>query len=171
MADQATKSPFSGTRQRQGRSLERAVRKAGEAFEDHNLRFTKLRKQVFGEIAATHASIGAYEILENLAEKGTRLAPISVYRAIDALIEAGVIHRLESKNAYFACRRLDHDFEKSGRPLVLACESCGTVAEVDSNGIFDTIDEVAETAKFKPRVRFVEVSGLCPKCAKAEKKS
>lgn len=171
MADQSTKmrtsaQPFGGSGQRQGRSLERAVRKAGEAFEEHNLRFTKLRQQVFGEIAATHASIGAYEILEKLAAKGTRLAPISVYRAIDALIEAGVIHRLESKNAYFACRRLDHDFEKSGRPLVLACESCGTVAEVDSKGIFETIDSVAEEVSFKPRVRFVEVSGLCPKCAK-----
>lgn len=169
MAEHATKSPFSGPGQRQGRGLEKAMRKAGEAFDAHNLRFTTLRQQVFREIAATHASIGAYEILEKLSEKGTRLAPISVYRAIDALIEAGVIHRLESKNAYFACRRLDHDFEKSGRPLVLACESCGTVAEVDSFGIFDTIDEIAEQAKFKPRVRFVEVSGLCPRCAKAEK--
>lgn len=168
MAEQAAKSPFSGTGQRQGRTLQRAIRKAGEAFEERNLRFTKLRQQVFGEIASTHASIGAYEILEKLAEKGTRLAPISVYRAIDALIDAGVIHRLESKNAYFACRRLDHDFEKSGRPLVLACERCGTVAEVDSQGIFDTIDTIADQAQFKPRVRFVEVSGLCPKCAKAD---
>lgn len=170
MPQQATKSPFSGTGQRQGRSLERAIKKAGAAFEDHNLRFTTLRKQVFGEIASTHASIGAYEIIEKLAEKGTRLAPISVYRAIEALMAAGVIHRLESKNAYFACRRLDHDFEKSGRPLVLACEQCGAVAEVDSDGIFDRIDKVANTADFKPRVRFVEVSGLCPRCAKAESK-
>lgn len=169
MVEQATKSPFSGSGQRAGRSLQRAVRKAGEAFDERSLRFTKLRQQVFCEIAATHASIGAYEILEKLADKGTRLAPISVYRAIDALMEAGVIHRLESKNAYFACRRLDHDFEKSGRPVVLACESCGTVAEVDSLGIFDTIDEIAGQAKFKPRVRFVEVSGLCPKCAKSKK--
>lgn len=169
MADQATKSAFSGPKRRQGRSLDRAMRKASEAFEEHNLRFTKLRQQVFGEIAATHTSIGAYDILEQLADKGTRLAPVSVYRAIEALMEAGVIHRLESKNAYFACRRLDHDFEKSGRPLVLACESCGAVAEVDSHDIFETIDEIASDAKFKPRVRFVEVSGLCPQCAKAKK--
>ena len=170
MATENVKSPFSATGQRTGRSLTKAVQKAGEAFEAHNLRFTKLRQQVFEEIAATHSSVGAYDILERLAEKGTRLAPISVYRAIDALIEAGVIHRLESKNAYFACRRLDHDFVKSGRPLVLACESCGAVAEVDSEGVFETIDKIAGKAGFKPRVRFVELSGLCPRCAaKAEK--
>ena len=64
-----------------------------------------------------------------LAEKGTRLAPISVYRAIDALLEAGVIHRLESKNAFFACRRLDHTAGR--RPIFLACEKCNAVQEVD----------------------------------------
>lgn len=170
MATQHVKSPFSSTG-RTGRSLTRAIEKAGEAFETHNLRFTKLRQQVFGEIAATHSSIGAYDILEKLADKGTRLAPISVYRAIDALMEAGVIHRLESKNAYFACRRLDHDFAKTGRPLVLSCEKCGAVAEVDSDGLFDTLDNVAAKVKFKPRVRFVEVAGLCPRCAKSEKSS
>ena len=72
---------------------------------------------MFEEIAATHASIGAYDILAKLAEKGTRLAPISVYRAIDALLEAGVIHRLESKNAFFACRRMDH--RTGRRPIFL----------------------------------------------------
>ena len=46
--------------------------------------------------------------------KGTRLAPISVYRALDALLEAGVVHRLESKNAYFACSRLHQP--RTGRP-------------------------------------------------------
>lgn len=168
MATQNVKSPFS-TSGRTGRSLTKAVQKAGEAFEQHNLRFTKLRQQVFEEIAATHASIGAYDILERLAEKGTRLAPISVYRAIDALMEAGVVHRLESKNSYFACRRLDHDFVKAGRPLVLSCEDCGAVAEVDSDGVFETIDKIAGKSGFKPRVRFVELAGLCPRCAKSAK--
>ena len=90
------------------KKLAKAVERANQAFTEKNIRFTKLRQDVFEEIAATHASIGAYDILAKLAEKGTRLAPISVYRAIDALLEAGVIHRLESKNAFFACRRMDH---------------------------------------------------------------
>ena len=102
---------------------------------------------MFEEIAATHASIGAYDVLARLAEKGTRLAPISVYRAIDALIEAGVIHRLESKNAYFACRRMDH--RTGRRPIFLSCEKCNAVQEVDSEGIFDTIDR-AGARRFLP---------------------
>ena len=145
------------------KKLAKAVERANQAFTEKNLRFTKLRQDVFEEIAATHASIGAYDILAKLAEKGTRLAPISVYRAIDALLEAGVIHRLESKNAFFACRRLDH---RSGRrPIFLSCENCNAVQEVDSEGIFDTIDRLAREATFQPRVKFVEVSGLCRNCA------
>ena len=145
------------------RRLAKAVERASQAFTEKNLRFTKLRQDVFQEIAATYTSIGAYDVLARLAEKGTRLAPISVYRAIDALIEAGVIHRLESKNAYFACRRLDHATGR--RPIFLACEKCNAVQEADAEGIFDTIDRVARAANFQPRVKFVEVSGLCRNCA------
>ena len=100
--------------------------------------------------------------LARLADKGTRVAPISIYRAIDALLEAGVIHRLESKNAFFACRRMDH--RTGRRPIFLSCENCNAVQEVDSEGIFDTIDRLARGASFQPRVKFVEVSGLCRAC-------
>src|SRR5688572_20107631 len=121
-------SPSAGSQS--DRRLAKAVERASQAFTEKNLRFTKLRQDVFQEIASTYTSIGAYDILARLAEKGTRLAPISVYRAIDALIEAGVIHRLESKNAYFACRRLDHATGR--RPIFLSCEQCNAVQEVDS---------------------------------------
>lgn len=153
--------PASGSQS--DRRLAKAVERASQAFTEKNLRFTKLRQDVFQEIAATYTSIGAYDILARLAEKGTRLAPISVYRAIDALLEAGVIHRLESKNAYFACRKLDHATGR--RPIFLACEKCNTVQEVDSEGIFEIIDRAARSASFQPRVKFVEVSGLCSACA------
>lgn len=130
---------------------------------EHNLRFTDLREQVFAEIAATNGAIGAYDILDRLSAKGTRLAPISVYRSIDALLDAGVIHRLESKNAYFACRR--HEHGKHGRPIFLSCERCGSVTEAPAQGVFEQINEAARAAGFDPKVKFVEVSGLCARCA------
>jgi Fur family zinc uptake transcriptional regulator len=163
MAESSAKLTIPASASQSDRRLAKAVERANQAFTDKNLRFTKLRQDVFQEIAATYASIGAYDILAKLAEKGTRLAPISVYRAIDALLEAGVVHRLESKNAFFACRRLDHTAAR--RPIFLACENCNAVQEVDSEGIFETIDRVSRAASFQPRVKFVEVSGLCRNCA------
>ena len=166
MAESTLKSSFPPPGQPSTKKLAQLVGRADEAFTKKKLRFTPLRQQVFEEIASTHGSIGAYDILAQLAGKGTRLAPISIYRAIDALLEAEVIHRLESKNAFFACRRLEHAHVPGGRPLILACEKCGAVAEVPGQAIFDLIDDVAQSVDFKPRVRFVEVSGTCPRCAR-----
>ena len=169
MPDTAPKMLFPPPGPQNAKRLAQTVERAEAIFEEKSLRFTKLRQQVFEEIAAAHGSIGAYDILGRIAEKGTRLAPISVYRALDALIEAGVIHRLESRNAYFACRRLHSDDVVTGRrPLFLSCEKCGAVAEVDSEGVFDIVERVAKAANFKPRVKFVEVTGICPRCAEAE---
>lgn len=165
MSDTTTPAIFPTVEKPSGRRLAKAVERASEEFAAKNLRFTKLRQMVYEEIASTYSSIGAYEILARLADKGTRVAPISIYRAIDALLEAGVIHRLESKNAFFACRRLDH--RTGRRPLFLSCEKCGAVGEVDGQHIFDLISEAAIGANFTPRVKFVEVQGLCPRC-KAE---
>ena len=141
-----------------------AINHAREQFEAQKLRFTDLREQVFTEIASTRGAIGAYDIIDRLSDKGTRLAPISVYRSIDALMETGVIHRLESKNAYFACRR--HEHGKKGRPIFLACEECGGVQEVGAQIVFDTIKGLAQSTGFQPKVKFVEVSGVCRDCAK-----
>lgn len=163
MSEPTVKSPFPAPEQQTAKKLAQIVERAAKSFQDKSLRFTTLRQKVFEEIAGTHASIGAYEILARLGNKGTRVAPISVYRAIDALMEAGVIHRLESKNAFFACRRADHATGR--RPLFLSCESCGAVAEVDGQDIFDLIGERAQSAKFTPRIKFVEVQGICPRCA------
>lgn len=139
-----------------------AVERARATFAERNLRFTDLREQVFAEIASTNGAIGAYDILDRLSGKGTRLAPISVYRSIDALLEAGVIHRLESKNAYFACRR--HEHGRHGRPIFLSCERCGSVTEAPAQSVFDLINEVARGQGFDPKVKFVEVLGLCTRC-------
>ncbi|MDX2309017.1 MAG: transcriptional repressor [Hyphomicrobium sp.] len=164
MAEATARTAFPGPDNQALKKLTQTVYRAEKVFVDKGMRFTKLRQQVFEEIAATYASIGAYDILARLAEKGTRVAPISVYRAIDALLEAGVIHRLESRNAFFACRRTDHTV-KGRRPIFLCCETCGAVGEVDGQPIFDMIDETARGAGFTPRVKFVEVAGACPRCA------
>jgi Fur family zinc uptake transcriptional regulator len=169
MSRSTTKAATTPRQTVSGVRLADAVTRARAIFADRNLRFTDLREQVFTEIAATNGAIGAYDILDRLSVKGTRLAPISVYRSIDALLDAGVIHRLESKNAYFACRR--HEHGKHGRPIFLSCEACGSVAEAEAQGVFDLINQVARGQGFEAKVKFVEVSGLCAKCAASPPRS
>lgn len=143
-----------------------SIERAREVFEARGLRLTQLRADVFGEIAASHHAIGAYEIIDRLARHGTRLAPISVYRALDVLLDAGVVHRLESRNAYFACHSVDHG---QGPQVILACTECGSVAEVTSEELFRAIDDAAKLVKFKPRIPVVEVLGSCDHCSQGDK--
>ena len=141
--------------------LDAAVHRAERAFEAKGLKLTRLRRKILEEIAASHHAVGAYDILDSLARKGDRLAPISVYRAIDSLLAAGVVHRLESRNAFFACHG---SHSEASRQVILACETCGLVAEVDGEAIFKTLAGAAETAQFKPRRQVVEITGLCRHC-------
>jgi Fur family zinc uptake transcriptional regulator len=144
--------------------LDEAMARARAAFASKGLRLTPLREAVFRAIAAaSHRAVGAYEVLDRLATDGERLAPISVYRAIDALVTAGIVHRFESRNAFFACHA-GHE----QRQMVLACERCGSVAEVDGAKVFAAIDGVAAGASFlasSAKGAVVEVWGLCANCA------
>lgn len=139
------------------------VARAVAAFEAQGLRLTPLRRSVLEEVAGSHAAVGAYDVLDRLARKGgRRLAPISVYRALDALVEAGLVHRLESRNAFFACHAAH---APNRRQIVLACERCGTVAEVAAPAVFDGIAAAAGGVGFAPARALVEVIGDCGRCA------
>jgi Fur family transcriptional regulator, zinc uptake regulator len=142
------------------RCLEEAMARARAAFAAKGLKLTPLRQAVLREIAASHKAVGAYDVLDKFAARGERMAPISVYRAIDALLAAGIVHRFESRNAFFACH-VPH----GRRQLVLACDTCGRIAEVDAGKVFSAIDKSADTASFLPKGAVVEVWGLCAACA------
>jgi Fur family transcriptional regulator, zinc uptake regulator len=140
------------------------IARANELFQARGLKMTELRRRVLEEIAGSHQALGAYDILERLAAKGPRLAPVSVYRAIEALAEAGLVHRLESRNAFFAC----HASHASDRDkVVLACEGCGRVAEIEGDKVYAALSQAIAAAGFQPRRTVTEVSGLCAACQSA----
>jgi Fur family transcriptional regulator, zinc uptake regulator len=141
------------------------LRRAETVYEELGMRLTPLRKQVLNEIAGSHTAVGAYDVLDRLSrQSGRRLAPISVYRALDSLVETGLVHRLESRNAFFAC----HSRHAANlRQIILACERCNTVAEISGETVFDEIAQLAKTAGFSATRTLVEISGQCGRCSKA----
>ena len=126
---------------------------------------TPLRRMVLQEVAGSHTAVGAYDVLDRLVRKGERrLAPISVYRALDSLVEVGMVHRLESRNAFFACH-VSHAGDR--RQIVLACDSCKAVAEVPGEQVFVDINRAATATGFQPSRALVEVIGRCRLCQNA----
>lgn len=164
MTERHTATAFPHPAHNHGSCAADALQRVRHVFAEKRMRLTDLRQQVFEEIAASHRAVGAYEILERIAAKGTRLAPISVYRSIDALIEAGVIHRLESKNAFFACHA--RHLQGHGQ-IVLTCEQCTTVAEIGADPVIADIGLAAQSVGFTVHRAIVEVAGLCAHCAGA----
>jgi Fur family zinc uptake transcriptional regulator len=129
------------------------------------LRLTPMRRKVLAVLSSTTRPLGAYDILEKIAaEDGERLAPIAVYRALDFLKEAELIHRIESRNAFIVCTHRHH----AGELVVfLICEGCGTVEELASPSVRMTLIAAARAAGFRVRAPVLEVSGTCVHCAEA----
>lgn len=128
-------------------------------------RLTERRRRVLEIVAGGHAAIGAYEIINRLSnEQGHAAAPISVYRALEFLLRHGLIHRVESLNAYFACPSAGGLHAAQ----FLICRRCRTVAEIKSPEIEEAIAAGAESAGFAVTSPVVEIGGLCSSCLAAD---
>lgn len=128
------------------------------------LRLTPLRRNVMKALAETHAPLGAYDIVQQLAAAGDPVPPMSVYRVLDFLVAEGLAHRIESRNAYLACTH-PHDAEEV--VVFLICERCGLTREVASHAVGRDLAWAARAAGFEPRQRVLEVAGTCAQCREA----
>lgn len=139
-----------------------AIGHAETVCQKRGQRLTPIRRQVLEALLASHQPLGAYEIIDVLARSQAAPAPITVYRALDFLIANGLVHRIESRNAFLACV---HDHDDTGLVAFLICENCGSVGEVEATSLARTLKEVGHHAGFTPRMSVVEISGVCRNCA------
>jgi Fur family zinc uptake transcriptional regulator len=124
-------------------------------------RLTPMRRQVLEVLVTSHKPLGAYDIMDRLAGTGPRPAPITVYRALDFLIENGLVHRLASRNAFLACI---HNHDSGALVAFLICERCGAVGEAPASAVGDSIAAAAKSAAFVPQRSVIEITGICSHC-------
>jgi Fur family zinc uptake transcriptional regulator len=141
-----------------------AIATAERLCRERGLRFTDLRRRVLTLVWDSHRPIGAYDILDKLGGEGRAAAPPTVYRALDFLIEAGLVHRLDSLNAYIGCA----DPARSHAGQFLICRSCRTVVELDDPDIDTVVADTAERLGFTSVHQMLEVQGLCPNCSRED---
>ncbi len=127
------------------------------------LALTPGRERILAILAREGRPLGAYDLIEKVAEEtGKRPAPISIYRALDFLLENSLVHRLASRNMFLACGHA-HDAQE---PIVfLICEHCGGVVEATSENLRGSLAGLAAEARFAPRATVMEVAGRCEACA------
>lgn len=143
-----------------GRCSSAAIAHAEELCAARAQRLTPMRRQVLEALLASHQPLGAYEIIERLAHTG-RPAPITIYRALDFLRDNGLVHRIESRNAFVACV---HNHARGDLIVFLICERCGAVGEAPAASIAEALKASARAAGFAPKSPVIEIAGICSHC-------
>jgi len=142
------------------RCVAEALSEAARLCRDRGARLTPLRTRVLEIVWQSHKPLGAYDILAVLGDEGRSAAPPTVYRALEFLLEQGLVHRLSSLNAFVGCSRPGH----AGSGQFLICRACGNAAEMNDGGIERAIARGAASQGFEVNRHTVEVSGVCPEC-------
>ena len=138
-----------------------AIRHAEQVCAGRSQKFTPIRRHVLLALLASHRPLGAYEVIDELARTMPRPAPIAVYRALDFLMENGLVHRIESRNAFLACA---HDHDAGAMVAFLICDKCGSVGEVPATTVAQSLNDAARTTGFAPKLSVVEITGTCAHC-------
>ena len=138
---------------------------AAEALaNERKLRLTERRREVLKIITRSHRPVGAYDVLAALAKSSDsqRLAPPTVYRALEFLLAHGLVHRIDSRNAYVACFAP----HSAHRAHFLLCERCGCATELASAELDTALAACARKAHFAVSRETVEMIGVCNACSK-----
>jgi Fur family transcriptional regulator, zinc uptake regulator len=141
--------------------VELSLERAENICRELNVRFTKLRKKILLIMLRDHKSNKAYEILEILKKEDPSAKPATVYRALNFLLEYGLIHKLNILNSYVIC---SHPLE-SQKCSFLICNKCNNVSEYCENNLVHELELAANKNNFNIIDAAVEIRGICKECS------
>ena len=144
-----------------------AMSKARTICQQQGARLTPVRQRVLELVWESHRPVGAYDLLPQLAAEGFNSAPPTVYRALDFLIGLGLIHRINSLNAYVGC---SHPGVQHPNCFFL-CSQCGAAHELKADEVVSIATEVERLLGVKVEQQMTELTGICPSCQSSESKA
>lgn len=137
-----------------------ALERAETICRAHGGRLTPQRRVVLIELLMASRPLTAYELLDLVRPQDAAITPASVYRSLDFLAEAGLVHRLDSRRSFVACDHPDHPHAVQ----FLICRECGTVVEAEDKRIDRAAEDLGERHGFMLEHRSVELTGVCGAC-------
>lgn len=147
--------------------IARQLDHAAETCAARGGKLTEIRRSVLALVIGAKGPVGAYALLDRLKAERANAAPVTVYRALDFLLENGLIHKIERLNAFVACTEHGEHEQHEHAVQFLICRTCGTVAEMEDHGIAAAVSKAAGKSGFRPDHATVEVEGTCGSCASA----
>ncbi len=143
------------------RCINAALTRAKGLCHEKNVKLTVTREAVLTLLWQNHRPLGAYQIQDQLSKLMAKpIAPPTVYRAIEFLLDLSLIHRLPSLNAYIGC-----PFPSSHHSnLFMICNECGSAAEMADAALNEVLQAASNKANFVLQSQSVELFGRCPQC-------
>jgi Fur family zinc uptake transcriptional regulator len=133
---------------------------AAQLCQQRGVQLTAIRQQILALIWDSHKAVKAYELLDRLKPLQAAAKPATIYRALDFLTEQGLIHRVESLNAFIGCSCPDLQHEQ----LLLICSQCNEVEERAATPVMQALALEITSAQFIVHSKAIEVHGTCRKC-------
>ena len=143
------------------------LQSAAEHCLKNGANLTDLRRQVLDLVLAHDGVVKAYQILSDLQQARGSAAPPTVYRALELLVEQGILHRVEALNGYVVCRHLDCAHPS----VILTCRDCGKVDEMAADEGFMTLRQLCAGHGFEMDEQQLLLNGRCVQCSEQIKKS
>ncbi|MBF6617594.1 Fur family transcriptional regulator [Pollutimonas thiosulfatoxidans] len=136
------------------------LRTADALCAERGKRLTPIRRKVLEILLIQHRSVKAYELLDLIRAEQPGAAPPTVYRALDFLVDVGLVHRLDAINAWTAC------MDAGGTPhdLLVVCTKCGAVAELSDPALNRQLADKVADAGFALTGHETELRALCGHC-------
>ena len=122
-------------------------------------KLTKIRRKVLKLLVESDEPAKAYDLLTQLDGEGSAKPP-TIYRALDFLQEVGLVHKIESLNAYVACGHASHNHSA----VFLICEACGKADELHAVETSKALDSETASVDFELKQAVIEVRGACKDC-------
>lgn len=144
--------------------VQQALADARDICQRQRARLTPTRERVLELIWQSHKPLGAYDLLAALAEDGHNAAPPTVYRALDFLLQHGLVHRIASLNAFIGCTHAGHHHSC----VFLICRQCRNALELTAPSVEQAVQQVAAAEDFTPEETTIEIAGQCPTCRASE---
>ncbi|MEO8243684.1 MAG: transcriptional repressor [bacterium] len=137
-----------------------AMAQAEDRLGQTGQRLTPVRRRTLEILLESPRALGAYEVLERLVTDGYANQPPVAYRALDFLVDQGLVHRIRRLNAFAACLHVG----EAHAPVFLICRECHMVAEAPAAGVASALQDAARSLHFTVERSTIEALGLCPAC-------
>ncbi|MBK8462555.1 MAG: transcriptional repressor [Nigerium sp.] len=126
-------------------------------------RQTRQRATIAGVLDELDEFKSAQDIHDLLRHRGHSVGLATVYRNLQALVEAervDVVRTPDGQATYRACGEATHAHHHH-----LVCRSCGSAVEIAFEGVEAQVDGIAREHGFTDVGHSIELRGLCAACS------